>query len=397
MTLPRVEVIDREDGFLALREEWDDLLQASAADGVFLTWEWLHTWWRCLSAGRTLSLLTVRSGEHLLAIAPFARRAPTLSPFRPLSTVELLGSDDVGSDYLDVIARRGTEEAVASALAERLAEDRLMLDLPRLPAIGAVACRVAERLEQAGWSSARRQPDVCPVITLTGRTFESYLLSLGSEHRYNFRRRRRSLSKAHKVRFAAVESDAERRHALGLLISLHNQRWEVRGGSTAFHSPELLRFHDEVTSALLKRGWLRLFVLWLDDTPAAVLYGVSYRGTFSFYQSGFDPAYSRQSVGLVTMGLAIERACEEQIGVYDFLHGHEAYKSLWTRERRDLIRLEVYPPHTRGLLYRATAEARRLAGRLARRVLDRAVPSSKTASISASGSGRRSRSDSFRA
>src|SRR5207245_43184 len=80
------------------------------------------------------------------------------------------------------------------------------------------------------------------------------------------------------------------------------------------------------------RGWLRLSELRLDGRPAASLYGFRYRDTFSFYQSGFDPAYARDSVGLVTMGLAIRSAIEEGAAEYDLLHGDEAYKFQWARE-----------------------------------------------------------------
>ena len=41
-----VEIIDDVAAFERLRPEWTRLLQASAADSLFLTWEWLFTWWQ---------------------------------------------------------------------------------------------------------------------------------------------------------------------------------------------------------------------------------------------------------------------------------------------------------------------------------------------------------------
>jgi len=43
-----VHVVDREEQLLALRPEWDRLLRTSDADNLFLTWEWMFTWWRRL-------------------------------------------------------------------------------------------------------------------------------------------------------------------------------------------------------------------------------------------------------------------------------------------------------------------------------------------------------------
>ena len=83
--------------------------------------------------------------------------------------------------------------------------------------------------------------------------------------------------------------------------------------------------------------------LRLDEKPAASLYGFLYAGIFYFYQSGFDDAYKQASVGLITMGLAIQSAIKEGAEEYDLLHGDESYKSHWCRHSRDLVRLESFP------------------------------------------------------
>src|SRR5262249_38093544 len=43
-----VETITSPQGIRSLRGEWTDLLAESAADCLFLTWEWLSTWWNHL-------------------------------------------------------------------------------------------------------------------------------------------------------------------------------------------------------------------------------------------------------------------------------------------------------------------------------------------------------------
>ena len=101
-----VQTLSEPSAFAALGPEWTELLEASDSDGFFLTWEWLFTWWKHLAGSRQLFLLTVRSGEELVAIAPFALRPATLDRVPPLSCIELLGSGTAASDYLDVIVRR---------------------------------------------------------------------------------------------------------------------------------------------------------------------------------------------------------------------------------------------------------------------------------------------------
>src|SRR4030095_12185254 len=119
----------------------------------------------------------------------------------------------------------------------------------------------------------------------------------------------------------------------------------------AFQSESVIAFHREFVQLAAQRGWLRLLILHLNDVPASALYGLRYGPTFYFYQSGFDPLYSKHSVGVATMGLAIKTAIEEGASEYDFLHGNEEYKFHWAHEVRDLNRLELHPPHVIAWIY----------------------------------------------
>lgn len=364
-----VEIIEDTAGFEKLREEWNELLEASASDCLFLSWEWLYTWWKHLGEGRALSILTVRHEGKLVAIAPLAVRPPKLSRLLPFRSLEFLGMGSVGSDYLDVIVRRGKEEEALQTLAEFLTHEGVTLELAQLRRGFCSAAALAAQLRRRGWRLWEAQTDVSPFVKLTGHSWESYLATLGSEHRYNFKRRLRNLTKEFEVSFEQALTEEQRHESLALLVSLHTMRWRDRGGSNALHAPSLQAFHEELSRLALERGSLRLFILGLDGQPAAALYGFRYNRTFYFYQSGFDPRYSKYSVGLVTMGLTIKHAIEDGAEDYDLLQGDEPYKFQWARETRKLARLELYPPHLRGFICKGAAGVSRRARRMARRVL----------------------------
>jgi CelD/BcsL family acetyltransferase involved in cellulose biosynthesis len=368
-----VETIGEASGFAALRQQWNELLQSSDSDGLFLTWDWLYTWWKHLAGDRQLSILAVRCEGELAALAPCGLRPPSLSRGRPLPVLEFLGSGSVGSDYLDVIVRRGRELEAWQALASHLAGERLMLKWTQLKRGGCLAAGVTSALGEMGWSIVETDTNTCPFIPLAGKSWESYLATLGSEHRYNFHRKWKRLNRDYEVQFEQVRTEEQCRESIDLVFALHNLRWRDRGGSDAFNTPGLVGFHQEFSQVALERGWLRLYVLRLDGKPAACLYGFLYRRTFYFYQSGFDTTYDKQSVGLVTMGLAIQSAIEEGAEEYDLLHGNETYKSHWSRDSRALGRLEAYPPRGLGWLCRSSVELERASRRLARRVLPKGV------------------------
>jgi CelD/BcsL family acetyltransferase involved in cellulose biosynthesis len=365
--MAEIEKIDTPERLDGLREEWGALLAESASDNVFLTWEWLRTWWRHLAAGRRLHLLALRSAGQLVALAPLARSSGLVG--RVLPQLGFLGTGIVGSDYLDVIVRRGSERQAADALGDFLADSGAALQLRQLQAASfseGVLLALAER----GWVVARAKSDVCPFIPLAGHDWESFLASLGPEHRYNVRRRLRQLERQGQLRFQRVETDETRRDVLGELVRLHRERWSGRGGSQAFGPPEVTAFHEEWSSLALARGWLRLFALRLDGRLIAALYGFRYGRTFSYYQLGWDAEFQTRSVGLVALALAIRAAIEEAAAEFDLLHGNEAYKSLWARESRDLFRAQAYPPTARGSALRAATAAAASGRRVARRILE---------------------------
>ena len=366
-----VERIADVPGLEALRDEWNELLDASDADCLFLTWEWLSTWWRHLAGDRRLAILAVRRGGRLVGLAPFCLRPPSLSSRRPLPVLEFLGNGCVGSDYLDLIVRRGYEAEARRAFASALANERLVLDWAQLRRGRCAAAGVAADLGARNWSVSEAVTNTCPFIPLAGMSWEAYLANLGAEHRYNFHRKWKRLNRDYSVQFERVDTEEQCRESIDLVMDLHNMRWRDRGGSDAFDTPGLVAFHREFSRIALERGWLRLYVLRLDRKSAACLYGFLYGGTFYFYQSGFDSAYRKESVGLVSMGLSIKSAIEEGAEEYDLLHGNEEYKSHWSRESRELSRLELYPPGGMGSICRRSAQLERAARRMARRVLSR--------------------------
>jgi len=86
---------------------------------------------------------------------------------------------------------------------------------------------------------------------------------------------------------------------------------------------------------------------------------------FAFYQQGFDPAWSRRSVGVVIAAVTIREALEEGANEFDFLLGTEEYKSSFTTTARPGATIVLTRAmHPTRLLIAGEARARRaIAGR----------------------------------
>ncbi len=364
----RVSVVTELADFAALRTPWNALLRESRSDCVFLTWEWLHTWWTHLGGDLSLHILLVWDGEELIGIAPLARTHAAL-PW--LSRLEFLGTGYAGSDYLDLIAHPDRELDAARAVANALRASDLALHLDHLPPDSIVASSLVEPLAASAWTAMQTAGGTCPYIPLAGRSWDSYLGSLGSAHRANFRRRLRGLDKQFAVRFERATTNEARRAGLETLISLHNRRWDTRGGSTAFPTPACRAFHYDITKLALDRNWLRLYELRLNDEVAAATYCFTYGGRCYFYQGAFDDRYQQQSVGMVAMGLTIKAAIEEGAREFDMLFGVESYKWLWAQHARSLYRIDLFPSDLAGRVHLGTVRALQTARACARLIYPR--------------------------
>ena len=359
-----VEIIEQTRRFEALGHEWGRLLHSSATANPFLTWEWLFAWWTHLRGSSQLKIFTVRVAGELIAIAPFRVTRDRLSWFWSL---QFLGTGHAGSDYLDLIARKGYENEAVEVLADAIEAEGLALQLTHLPP-NSLASRLAQQLRGRGWTHRENKSGTCPLIHLAGHTFDSYLATRGAAHRANVRRRLRAAARRFDVRFEQVAADSQRLEVLGALEAFHNARWRGRRGSTTFRSAELQQFHRDVTRATLRANQLRLYGLYLDRHLAGAMYAFSYHNRFYFYQHGFDQQFSEFSPGLLLMGLTIGAAIEEGAIEFDLLYGAESYKWLWANDQRQLGRLDLYPAQLGGRLQQRGADAEMLLRAFARRL-----------------------------
>jgi CelD/BcsL family acetyltransferase involved in cellulose biosynthesis len=327
---PRVALIDSDGGFQSLRDEWNDVLARSAANNIFLTWEWVSTWWELYGAGATLHVLTARDSDGtLLGIAPLQRRRRGLSGLGGVDVLEFIGyGGDVTPEQLDFIVQSGAEAVVAPAFVAHINADRSVggADLRPFAATTPNLPYVERGLREAG-GPLRAVPDsICPVLPLPA-TKAAFMESRSKNYRKKMKEYQRRCARDLGAQARLSATPAELETDMGALVALHRKRWESR--TRAFRSTAYVEFHRRLAARLFDKGWVRMFALDSPSGPLAMLYCFSYAGRFSFYQAGRDPEHSKHRVGLVLMHHAIEQAIDEHAQVFDFLRGEEDYKYMW--------------------------------------------------------------------
>jgi len=309
----RFELVDRLE---SLREEWMQL--AEQTQHVFATWEFATTWWEHFGAGRRLLTVACRdSGGELFAILPLY-----LWRRRPLRVMRFLGNG--AGDILGPVCRPERYEDAARALRRLLEVAPWDWDI----FVGENLPGEQHWPERLGGNVIRREGN--PVLR-AAEGFDEFLAGRSSNFRSQVRRFERRLVHRYRVRYRLSDSrtlDADLDHLFRLHEAGFGARSAFGGRRTAFHRAFAYR--------ALERGWLRLWLLELDDRPAAAYYGFRFGDAESFYQSGRDPEFRRESVGLVLMVHVIRSAFKDGLHEFAFLRGQEPYKYRFATEDHGL-------------------------------------------------------------
>jgi hypothetical protein len=104
-----VSVLTDPKAFRDMKGEWNSLLEESEARNIFLTWEWMHTWWEIYGRNSELHIILLRNPlGQLVGIAPFKLSEQSILGIAKTRILEFIGwGGDVTTEHLDIIARKG--------------------------------------------------------------------------------------------------------------------------------------------------------------------------------------------------------------------------------------------------------------------------------------------------
>jgi CelD/BcsL family acetyltransferase involved in cellulose biosynthesis len=297
--------------------EWAELAQREG--NIFLTQEWMSSWWRHYGKKPTrLLLIACRDQQrHLRGVLPLY-----LWQNAPVRIARLIGHSQ--ADENGFLCSQDDRVDVARAARDVFERERVRLfigdnvnDASLGDALGATTLSV----------------ESSPLLRVPTGGWDAWLGSLAGSVRGEVRRVLRRIDDRGDGEFrlatrATLDADLSR------LFALHTARW---GRNTSF--PDARAFHEEFSATALRNGWLRLWTLELGGVPAASYLGYRFGGVDCYYQMGWDPAFANHKVGKAVLFNAMRDAMEAGSREFRFLRGDEAYKHRYASEDRPTSRL----------------------------------------------------------
>lgn len=301
---------------------WNNLLVKSRAKSVFLTWEWIETWWRTYHSGFDLLVLIAFEDGAACGIAPLIVRKG------PNPRLEFFGQNKAYGEYLDFIVPISREDKVTPALCRKITElheqgkwQRMNLavmleDSPNFSLI-------ADSFRENGFEIDKSPERHCPYLEFPA-SWEQYIALKSDKLRKQIEYNERRLTRCGKLTIEFPNDISEVDDFYNDFVNLHNQRWAKPMDEVFFN------FHRRIAHQLFPLNRLLLARLRVGQTIVAAKYDFIFDNKVWGYQGGWLNEFSKMEVGSVLLCEIFKYCINQGIREYDFLEGDSWYKRRWS-------------------------------------------------------------------
>lgn len=313
------------EGWQALQQEWNLLLDRSSIHVPFLRQEFLMDWWQTLGGGEwnsaELRIIIARDGQQLVGIAPF------FIPVKPdgKRSYMFIGSHEI-VDYLDFIVEPELQEEFFQGLFAYLSTPEIEqwdeLDLFNIlshsPTLGALKLAASN----IHWQHIQSTIQRAPFIKLPG-DWETYLAGIDKKQRHEIRRKmRRAEESGYQTRVYFASSSERLETDIKDFLRLMAQD----PAKESFLTPLMRQQIASTIRCAFDHGCLQLAFLEIGEERASTYMSFDYLNRLWVYNSGVNRQLNEYSPGWVLLGYLLRWANENGYTEFDFMRGDEEYK-----------------------------------------------------------------------
>jgi len=317
-----------------LQAIWDEAVLRLGSP-IYMTFDWVKTWWEFYARGKPLRLFLFWLGEELVAILPFYLESFGFGPAR--TTVgRLVGANIPPKTFNPPVDIAFAREVFSLTTKHLFRNDRC--DWVALgPVSAAWPCNsmFSERLDTLGpiKDLVRRicySPRDVQVLFVLPPTFEDYLKTLSSTERKNRMKRVRHLERNYKVSTDIVADQALVEREFESFLVQHARQWRAFGKGGHFAAwPMAHEFNRALVKAQAKHGRVRFFRMLIDGSVVANRY------TFLLGKTLYSELPAREvgepwdklGIGAVSLLKFNEAAIKEGVKLIDSGLGEYEHKS----------------------------------------------------------------------
>lgn len=319
-----------------LKPEWNKLLEHSHTNSIFLTWEWVYSWWVVFGTSSELFIVTVKdeSGK-IVGIAPLCIRKSIYYRF-PVREMIFIGMGH--ADRQDFILSDNSGQTI-NKIISAIHDSQSRWDIVNLEQVPQDSFWLSDTDIAANYRFQSENSSSCPYVQVNG-SWETYYKGLSKKFKRDIKHKTNRLTRSGnwELEFNNTAITIE-----DLIISMKNIELESRKNHTekAFLSIEKNReFLIKFCTCCLQNQWLDCATITMNGESIAFLLGFVYANKYHAYNMVFSEQFYQSSPGKLLLNEKIKWCFDQNNSVqeFDFLRGAFYIKSLWTTEKRQHLR-----------------------------------------------------------
>lgn len=350
-----IKVIKEWDEFNALKVDWQNILEQSDANNIFLTWDWVDCWRKSQRTSINILIIVIQNSQEILAIAPFYVQKYRLANLLTYQSLRIVGDQGTGSEYSNFIVKYEDSIELKTMLWEFLLNPDIKHCWDFIWFTNVASWTVGGETLLDSLAAVKslncnnRSVEFSQVVL--HNVDADILPSLSKSLRKNISQTQRRLDKLGTWQIEMSEQSAEISGHLEKLFTLHNKHWKHLGLGSFERRPELTDFYKEFVPLALQKGWLRLFRLESGGEVQAIQLGYVFDHKFLAIQEGYNPDYL-SGIGQVLRYFSYLHCQKEALYCYDFLGVYTDHKRRWLAEKKQGANLFIWHDKAKNLPFR---------------------------------------------
>ena len=335
-----IERIDTIDQITPLKSEWNSLLKKSETNIIFLTFEWIISWWKCFGKEKELFILLVKDNEKLVGIAPLM--ITTLNLGIKIKKIEFIGTPL--SNYCDFIISEKCEDKrdVLRSIYDYLLKEKDSWDiisLKEIPEVSSTLTISEEILKSSNVLFSIFPDNISPIIIFEESERKEIEKKLNKK---DIKRKLRGLNREGILGYNHCKDKNEAEMLLNIFFQQHIKRWKSTSTPSMFEDEKYKAFYHELTKSLLPKKWVDISVLRFNGGVIATQFGFTYNNKYEGYTHTYDKTYAKYSPGVILLMLNIENYLSKNFREFDLGRGDDPYKFRFSNIIKKNYKISIY-------------------------------------------------------
>jgi len=290
----QLKVFNSIEDFHGLKKQWNELYIESAEATIFLSWDWMYTWWEVFnkSFSSQLFILGVYENGKLFGLAPFHIMESSSKSFIQGKTIMFLGfgekrKDVIVSQYLDFLVKPDKKKEMVNLVSSFLLESKDRWDFADFPFLleNSVVSNCFKENGLKVYSNYMQYGHRFYISEVND--FDDFLKKIGNRWSKMYEKKYRKLQKQGKVKIESSDNVETAKDAFNQLAMMHTVRWKDRTEINIFNSELFNEFHLKILERLVPQNKAVIKSLTLEQKPLSSYYYFKDKSQIHYYQSGF--------------------------------------------------------------------------------------------------------------